>query len=59
VRIVAFHSFLTYSIEIDGIIGSRGSYEVAKEMRKDELDGLHKVKVYLLVVVLRLNFVRC
>jgi hypothetical protein len=58
VRTVAFHSFLTSSTKIDEIIGSRGSCEATKGISEDEFVGLHKVKVYLLVVVLRLDFVR-
>jgi hypothetical protein len=58
VRTVSIHSFLTSSTEIDEIVGNRGSCEATKGISEDELVGLHKVKVYLLVVVLRLDFVR-
>ena len=58
-RIVAFHSFLTSSSEIDGIVGRMGSFEAAKGISEVELVRVHKVKVYLLVVVLRLDFIWC
>jgi hypothetical protein len=48
VRTVAFHSFLTYSTEIDGIVDNRGSCEAVKRISEDEFVGLHKVKIYLL-----------
>jgi hypothetical protein len=59
VRTVPIHSSFTSSTEIDRIVGSRGSCEATKWISEDELVGLHEVKVYLLVVVLRLDFIRC
>jgi hypothetical protein len=58
VRTSAFHSFLTSSTEIDEIVGSRGFCKAVKGISEDEFVGLHKVKVCLLVVVLRLDFIR-
>jgi hypothetical protein len=56
VRTFSFHSFLTSSTEIDGIVGNRGSCKATKGISEDELAGLHKVKVYLLVCCIKARF---
>jgi len=53
VRIVTFHSSFTSSEEIDEIIRNMGSYKEEKRISKDELAGLHKVKIYFLVCFIK------
>jgi hypothetical protein len=55
VRIFSFHHFHTSSVDIDGIVGSRGFCKAAKRISEDDFDVLHEVKVYLSVVVFRLD----